>query len=184
MKANINRVLLVCGLLLGGTSSAFATGDAFKPEFVSSLSPAYLQVQAALAADDLAASQTAARTLLATAKTGPDLADFTNPVQAIVDATTIDAARTGFSDASQAYITLIKQVGTTGDLDLYVAHCPMAFDGKGGDWLQTDKKIANPYFGAAMLRCGSIKRQVAKHESKMSGDRPATPGMDHATGQH
>lgn len=32
--------------------------------------------------------------------------------------------------------------------------CPMAFDGKGARWLQEEGPIANPYFGATMLRCG------------------------------
>lgn len=35
-------------------------------------------------------------------------------------------------------------------------HCPMAFDGRGADWLQRDGKIANPYFGAKMPECGDI----------------------------
>ena len=32
----------------------------------------------------------------------------------------------------------------------------MAFDGKGADWLQQGTEISNPYFGAAMPRCGDI----------------------------
>ena len=35
----------------------------------------------------------------------------------------------------------------------------MAFDGKGGYWLQDVKEINNPYFGAKMLRCGEIKKE-------------------------
>lgn len=42
-----------------------------------------------------------------------------------------------------------------------MAHFPMAFGGRGGDWLQADKKINNPYYGASMLRCGSITREAA-----------------------
>jgi membrane fusion protein, copper/silver efflux system len=34
----------------------------------------------------------------------------------------------------------------------------MAFDDIGADWLQTDTTIANPYFGAEMLRCGAITK--------------------------
>lgn len=37
---------------------------------------------------------------------------------------------------------------------LRVASCPMAFDYTGARWIQRDGKIANPYFGARMLRCG------------------------------
>jgi Cu(I)/Ag(I) efflux system membrane fusion protein len=36
----------------------------------------------------------------------------------------------------------------------------MAFDNKGADWLQADTKVANPYFGDAMLRCGEVRRTI------------------------
>ncbi|MCB1042264.1 MAG: DUF3347 domain-containing protein [Acidobacteria bacterium] len=39
-------------------------------------------------------------------------------------------------------------------------HCGMAFDGKGASWLQKGQ-VANPYFGSAMLRCGTA--QPHKH---------------------
>ena len=38
----------------------------------------------------------------------------------------------------------------------FVANCPMVEGGE-GDWVQTSKKINNPYFGKRMLTCGSIK---------------------------
>ena len=37
--------------------------------------------------------------------------------------------------------------------------CPMAFNNTGASWLQTTEKIANPYFGAKMLRCGTLKNR-------------------------
>jgi Cu(I)/Ag(I) efflux system membrane fusion protein len=36
----------------------------------------------------------------------------------------------------------------------------MAFNNTGGHWLQKDKNVNNPYFGAQMLRCGTIKKSV------------------------
>jgi Cu(I)/Ag(I) efflux system membrane fusion protein len=42
----------------------------------------------------------------------------------------------------------------------YRAHCPMAFDNKGADWLQSGTKIRNPYYGSMMLECGAIKEQL------------------------
>ncbi len=148
--------------LTASAVTASAHSDAFKPAFTSSLMPAYLSVQSALAADDLAAAQSAARTLLASAKQGPEFAAFTKPVQAMISAPDIKAARTSFGAVSRELIALVQHVGTTGEQDLFVAHCPMAFGGKGGDWLQGDQKIANPYYGAMMLRCGTIKPQATK----------------------
>jgi Cu(I)/Ag(I) efflux system membrane fusion protein len=37
----------------------------------------------------------------------------------------------------------------------------MAFDGRGASWLQADEEIQNPYYGAAMLRCGSVTGELS-----------------------
>ncbi len=41
---------------------------------------------------------------------------------------------------------------------VYLEFCPMADDNKGGFWLSYDKEIANPFFGASMLKCGEVKK--------------------------
>ena len=38
---------------------------------------------------------------------------------------------------------------------VYYQKCPMANGGKGANWLSKDKSIKNPYYGSAMLTCGS-----------------------------
>jgi copper chaperone CopZ len=38
---------------------------------------------------------------------------------------------------------------------VYYQKCPMFNDGKGANWLSKDKDIKNPYYGSAMLTCGS-----------------------------
>ena len=44
---------------------------------------------------------------------------------------------------------------------LVLLNCPMAFDGKGGDWIQfAGTETANPYFGETMLRCGDEVRTL------------------------
>jgi len=45
---------------------------------------------------------------------------------------------------------------------IFKAFCPMAFDNKGAFWLQDNGKIANPYFGEMMLRCGEISELTAR----------------------
>ncbi len=42
-------------------------------------------------------------------------------------------------------------------LKLHRFHCPMAFGGKGGYWFQDNAELENPYYGAAMLKCGEEK---------------------------
>ena len=43
---------------------------------------------------------------------------------------------------------------------VFVQHCPMADQNKGADWLSVQKNIRNPYFGDAMLTCGSTIREI------------------------
>ena len=45
--------------------------------------------------------------------------------------------------------------------ELYVAHCPMAFDDAGASWLQKTRPIANPYYATAMKSCGTVERTIA-----------------------
>lgn len=47
---------------------------------------------------------------------------------------------------------------------LYLQHCPMANNAKGASWLSAEQEIRNPYFGAAMLRCGEIIEVIKKAE--------------------
>lgn len=121
---------------------------------LASVLPAYFTLQTALAGDTLEGVADAAKTLVAKAKehghaglekaagaiTGKDLAADRKAFKAVsdivVDAVMRDAA-------AKAKYT--------------VAHCPMAFDNAGADWVQQDKSLKNPYFGASMLACGSIK---------------------------
>lgn len=53
---------------------------------------------------------------------------------------------------------LVALLGT--EKTLYQDFCPMANNNKGAYWLSEVKEIKNPYFGASMLKCGSVKKQI------------------------
>jgi Cu(I)/Ag(I) efflux system membrane fusion protein len=74
----------------------------------------------------------------------------------------IETVRKAFSDLSTALITLAKQFGIPAGQKLYILHCPMAFNNKGADWLQTDKETHNPYFGATMPTCGQVTEEIGQ----------------------
>jgi Cu(I)/Ag(I) efflux system membrane fusion protein len=38
----------------------------------------------------------------------------------------------------------------------YIQKCPMANNNKGAVWLSMEEEIRNPYYGDAMLTCGSV----------------------------
>lgn len=73
--------------------------------------------------------------------------------------TAIDDLRVLFGEFSTAYVQVAKTFKLT-DETLYIQHCPMAFDNTGADWISSDSAILNPYFGASMLKCGSVKEKI------------------------
>jgi Cu(I)/Ag(I) efflux system membrane fusion protein len=160
--------IFALSLMLSATA-AFAHSDALKPEFVDTLVAPYLAIQKGLAEDDIKAAQTAAKEYLEAIDKAPhegeahkDTSKLAEPAKALTAASDIKAARTAFLSLSQEVISLVEHIGTNKDTPLYIVHCPMAFDNKGGGWLQADKTVSNPYYGSMMLRCGSIKNQIVE----------------------
>ncbi len=78
--------------------------------------------------------------------------------------TDIEKQRGAFETISTALIQAADQLGLGPGPAAHVVHCPMAFDNKGADWLQPDKEVRNPYFGSAMLNCGSVTRTIGAAE--------------------
>ncbi len=157
-----------------------AVPEAVRQKFVTILE-AYLQLQSALAADDFDAAQAAAgqaaealgdldgEALPATIRgtwtdrQGP----LREALQAIASAEAIEPARAKFSDVSEHLAVLARQIG--GERTLYLMRCPMAFNNAGARWLQFDATVANPYFGEAMLRCGSVVEEIAPAHTEGEG---------------
>ena len=50
------------------------------------------------------------------------------------------------------------------DKTLYYDHCPMFNDRKGATWLSDVKEIKNPYYGKAMLTCGTVKEEIEQQK--------------------
>ncbi|PHR69678.1 MAG: heavy metal transporter [Lutibacter sp.] len=70
----------------------------------------------------------------------------------------IDHQREHFETLSTDVNDLIALLGT--EKTLYQDFCPMANNNKGAYWLSEVKEIKNPYFGAKMMKCGSVKKQI------------------------
>jgi Cu(I)/Ag(I) efflux system membrane fusion protein len=67
----------------------------------------------------------------------------------------IEELREEFILLSEAVITMAKTTNPS-DNTLYVQRCPMADRGEGARWLSFSEQIKNPYYGDAMLTCGSV----------------------------
>ncbi|MGK0301183.1 MAG: Cu(I)/Ag(I) efflux system membrane fusion protein [Planctomycetota bacterium] len=139
---------------------------------------AYLRLQTALAADQTdKAHEAFSKLRVAVTSTmvhgEGDLANSTTEaLSQLKDAVTapvakdIEALRKRFDPATMRLLAMQKLAGNTSGSVLYVMHCPMAFDNTGADWLQRDKTLVNPYFGASMLHCGTIKMELPPVENK------------------
>ncbi len=131
-------------------------------KFIKGYLDGYKSLKTALVNDNLNAAKKAAEEIQnAGEKMGePVMTEFTAQ---IIEAETISDARLAFSVISDVLIDLVKEENPE-DTALYVAHCPMAFQNRGADWLQWEKEIRNPYFGDAMLTCGEITETILVEE--------------------
>ncbi|MEQ9453764.1 MAG: efflux RND transporter periplasmic adaptor subunit [Phycisphaeraceae bacterium] len=145
---------------------------------------AYFTLQQALASDDLQAAQEARTQLRASAEaldekirseTDQNLdLHILKPLIESRSADSLESLRDEFEPISDAVIRLESRLGHTGSATWYRAHCPMAFDNRGADWLQRDPTISNPYFGAMMLGCGEIRETL----------EPIEPAKGHEAHDH
>lgn len=135
---------------------------------------AYFQVQQALAADKKPAAAAAQAIHQSAAKLADDPA-FPEAAKKLVQEVAAKSehlhhmelaeARKGFKPISHAVVTLASQVRSESAKSAFTHFfCPMV-PGGGGDWLQSDDRLLNPYFGSEMLRCGE-KVQVFPIQGK------------------
>ncbi|UCE17559.1 MAG: efflux RND transporter periplasmic adaptor subunit [Gemmatimonadota bacterium] len=144
--------------------------DEFRNSLSSVLST-YLETQKALASDDLAKAKGSLKHIghaLEAAKMGvlEDEAHvkwmklsrrIESASEEAFGTDDIDVARRAFATLSHAILEVIRTFGRPDSIVLYEIYCSMAFDGEGASWVQDSKEIANPYYGAMMLRCGEVK---------------------------
>ncbi len=142
----------------------------------------YRKVQTALADDDLATTHAAAGALSAMldkiddavlddearAAWGRERANLRAAVDRMTAAKELEPLRSGFALLSEEMPVIFEMFGPEVDADVYRMHCPMAFDGRGADWLQAGEDIRNPYFGASMIRCATDVERIAS----AARDRP------------
>ncbi|CAH0999206.1 hypothetical protein LEM8419_00503 [Neolewinella maritima] len=142
-------------------------------EQLAAVAAAYLPLK-----DRLVASQTASPDILQDLRTAISAVDMslvdgaahrywmeqsdalTTHLGGVAGAESVTEQRVQFGFLSQALINTLTAFGATDTL--YVQHCPMAFDGAGGNWLSDELPIRNPFYGDAMLTCGSTIDTLSK----------------------
>ncbi len=130
---------------------------------------AYLSIQKALAEDDLnvvkqstAHLDKIAKEIKGEKKHGSFLVHLKESVAGMAEAEDIHVAREHFMHLSYLSITMLQHNKYAGNIKAFVYHCPMAFNNKGADWLQSAEGTKNPYYGKSMLACGSKIKTIHK----------------------
>lgn len=141
------RFTLALGFILG-VARLGAAGSMNMMDMKGEILAAYVKTSAALAADDFEAAKTAAAAVAGHAGMS-DHKDIAEKAQAVAKADKIETARENFKALSAAVEPL-----AAGDKSVVVMHCPMA----DADWVQAKGKTQNPYYGKAMISCGSPKQ--------------------------
>lgn len=76
----------------------------------------------------------------------------------IAASTQIDKQRKAFVSLSEDFAALAKVSKNASTV--YILHCPMANDNKGANWLSLESAVKNPFYGAKMMSCGSLKETI------------------------
>ncbi|RMA66517.1 efflux RND transporter periplasmic adaptor subunit [Ulvibacter antarcticus] len=74
---------------------------------------------------------------------------------AIVENESIENQRDHFIVLSENIIGIAQSMDSL-PVEMYVQKCPMANNNKGAVWLSASSEVKNPYYGEAMLSCGSV----------------------------
>ena len=157
----------------------------------------YLELQRALAADDLDATKAAASQMGAVVKKvtierpreaqqlwGELSRTLLEHAQHVAGAKDFEGARGGFEQVSAAVEELLRRFGNPTDQTLHLAFCPMAMGSKGASWIQSAGEVDNAYFGAAMRTCGELQEPVEPGAYLSSPREPAPNAMASGGHQH
>lgn len=121
--------------------------------------PHYLQLTNALVVENVNEARTAANAIETGANAAPNGKNLARLAASITASSDIETQRAAYAELSEEMIALVKQAGMQQG-ELYLTHCPMAFDDKGASWLSNSETVRNPYYGDKMLNCGTVKETL------------------------
>ncbi len=145
-----------------GLSSQTTTPKHIDPNISKSLEhliKLYLPLAEALAKDSSIEAQSAANNFAKHSnmlKLTDDANYLLNNALALASNNDIKKQRELFQKISDRLILLVNNYSLDEVGSVYVVHCPMAFENKGGDWLSSIPEVFNPYFGNSMINCGAV----------------------------
>jgi hypothetical protein len=156
MMAVLALMMAACGKTEKASEEQAQTATTETNESLKVVLTGYFDVKNALVNDDAVKAKEAASALAAS--TGDYAGKLNESLNAIASTDDIEAQRVAFETLSMNLYDVAKEGGA--GITIYKQYCPMAFDDKGAFWLSSEKQVLNPYFGASMLRCGSVKEAI------------------------
>lgn len=137
-------LVIIAGIAYGQTSSALLNS--------------YYGIKEALVKSDAAGASNNANEFLKLTGSiaSPELKNKLNADgKLIATASNLKDQREVFARFSENFYTLVKTTNLTRQ-PVYHMYCPM----KKSYWLSNEKAVQNPYYGNAMLKCGSVKDTI------------------------
>lgn len=168
---------------------AFAVPEGFRAQ-LGDVWSAYQQVHAALAADSTDEAGAAVEQMNealasvdmmllegeAHAAWMEELESLRTSLSQMAGAEDLESLRRAFAPMSEQMAVVLRRFGRAGSGEVYMLKCPMAFNNRGAFWLQNQREVLNPYFGATMLRCGEVVERI---EPAPAAGGAATPKGGH-----
>lgn len=130
--------------------SKTSNSETVKNKKMTRLIENYIELKNALVNDDFNTAKTSYKLLVSKLSSLSDL-NFKEPNEV----KNLDHLRDSFITISEEIIALVNISNPT-ENKLYVQECPMANQSQGALWLSFSDQIRNPYYGASMLKCGSV----------------------------
>ena len=124
---------------------------------IKAVLPSYFALQAGLASDNLESTKAALMDMMGVVGHEGSLSDLIHSMLGASDLAGI--RRPHFETLSNALIDAISENADQIDTSLYQMQCPMVYPDRGASWLQSNNELLNPYFGAAMLHCGTLEKE-------------------------
>ncbi|RRO21912.1 efflux RND transporter periplasmic adaptor subunit [Flavobacteriaceae bacterium 14752] len=119
-------------------------------ETLSQIVKNYIELKNTLVNDNFAASKKAYQNLISKFSNYSDTA-----FKSSKDFKSINDLRDSFIKISDEIISLVNTSNPM-EKTIYVQQCPMANQSQGASWLSFSQEVKNPYYGASMLKCGSV----------------------------
>ena len=137
--------------------------NAFSSDFSEAL-PAYLKMKDAFVASDAGQVSAFAKTTSEKLKTistddlgtmeKQHLTKSIEMLDAIANNDNLENQRAHFVILNENIVPIAMSIENS--TNYYIQKCPMANNNKGAVWLSMEEEIRNPYYGDAMLTCGSV----------------------------